>query len=269
MTRESEQEAAAFHMVEKRLICHCGGVSAIEYLDMLAKLGVGNAHPGGFGETVEQLKNYPIEKGKRVLEVGCGTGRTACYLAEQGCEVTAVDIRPEMIAKAIIRAEKQGVQVQFLVGDVCQLPFEDHTFDVVMVESVTNFADAQKAVSEYYRVLKSEGKLYDREVIRIKQMSPSVQRALCSFYGVSKIYSMDEWRELLEKGRFGPVEFSGIHSFPLTMFEDQVQHPDPVHLSDKQSFMDPRIWQITAKYDELVNKYHSYMGYTLMIGSKE
>ena len=91
-----------------------------------------------------------------------------------------------MIAKAIKRAEKQGVQVQFMVGDVCQLPFEDHTFDVVMVESVTNFADAPKAVSEYYRVLKSEGKLYDREVIRIKEMSPGVHRALCSFYGVSK-----------------------------------------------------------------------------------
>jgi SAM-dependent methyltransferase len=255
-------------MVKKRLKCHYGGVSAIEYLDMLAKLGVGNAHPGGFGETIEQLKKYPIEKGKRVLEVGCGTGRTACFLAEQGCEVTAIDIRPEMVAKAIIRAEKQGVQVNFREGDVCQLPFENETFDVVMVESVTNFADAQKAVSEYYRVLKSGGKLYDREVIRVKNMSTGVHRALCSFYGVSKIYSMEEWRDLLEGSKFD-VDFSGIHPFPLTMFEDQVQHPDPVHLSDKQSFMDPRIWQITARYDELVNKYHSYMGYTLMIGSKE
>ncbi|WP_194455271.1 class I SAM-dependent methyltransferase [Paenibacillus marchantiophytorum] len=256
-------------MVEKRMICHYGGASAIEYLDMLAKLGVGNAHPGGFGETVEQLKKYPIEKGKRVLEVGCGTGRTACYLAEQGCEVTAIDIRPEMIAKAKIRAEKQGAQVDLQVADVCELPFEDLSFDVVLVESVTNFAEAQKAVSEYFRVLKPGGRLYDREVIRVKDMSAGVHRALCSFYGVSKIYSVEEWRELLVNSQFNPVDFSGIHPFPLTMFEDQVQHPDPVHLSDKQSFMDPRIWQITARYDELVSKYHQYMGYTLMIGSKE
>ncbi len=69
--------------------------------------------PEDFGETIEQLKKYPIEKGKRVLEVGCGTGRTACYLAEQGCDVTAIDIRPEMISKAKIRAEKQGVRVNF------------------------------------------------------------------------------------------------------------------------------------------------------------
>ncbi|OCT16757.1 hypothetical protein A8709_08840 [Paenibacillus pectinilyticus] len=240
----------------------------MEYLDMLAKLGIGNAHPGGFGETIDQLKKYPIEQGKKVLEVGCGTGRTACYLAEQGCEVTAVDIRPEMIAKAKIRAEKQGVQVNFLIGDVCQLPFEADTFDVVLVESVTNFADAQKALSEYYRVLKSEGKLYDREVIKVKEMTPAIHRSLCSFYGVGKIYKLEEWQELLIGNQFIDVTSTGIHPFPLTMFEDQVQHPDPVHLSDRQSFMDPRIWQITARYDELVSKYHPYMGYTLMIGSK-
>ncbi|WP_310501639.1 class I SAM-dependent methyltransferase [Paenibacillus qinlingensis] len=235
---------------------------------MLAKLGIGNAHPGGFGETIEQLKRYPIERGKKVLEVGCGTGRTACYLAEQGCDVTAIDIRPEMINKAKIRAEKQGNLVNFLIGDVCQLPFEANTFDVVMVESVTNFADAQKAVSEYYRVLRPEGKLYDREVIKVKDMTTGIHRALCSFYGVSKIYKLEEWQELLESNQFRSVASTGIHPFPLTMFEDQVQHPDPVHLSDRQSFMDPRVWQITARYDELVSKYHPYMGYTLMMGTK-
>lgn len=245
-----------------------GGAGAIEYLDMLAKLGVGNAHPGGFGETIEQLRKYPIDQGQRVLEVGCGTGRTACFLAEQGIEVTAVDIRPEMIAKARIRAEKLNVQVTFIEGDACQLPFDDNSFDVVMVESVTNFADASKAMAEYYRVLKPEGKLYDREVIRIKDMKPEIHSALCGFYGVTKLYSMKEWQELLENSKFTQINFSGVHPFPLTMFEDKVQHPDPVHLSDKQSFLDPQIWQITAQYDELVDKYHSYLGYTLMIGSK-
>jgi SAM-dependent methyltransferase len=262
-----EQEAAALHMVEMRYLPN-GGAGTIEYLDMLAKLGVGNAHPGGFGETIEQLRKYPIEKGQRVLEVGCGTGRTACFLADQGLDVTAVDIRPEMIAKAIKRAEKQGVRVQFIQGDVCRLPFEDNSFDVVMVESVTNFADAQKAVSEYYRVLNPDGKLYDREVIRIKEMTPEIHGALCSFYGVNKLFSMEEWTELLVNNQFTQAGSSGIHPFPRTMFEDQVQHPDPVHLSDKQSFLDPRIWQLTAKYDELVNKYHEYLGYTLMLASK-
>ena len=183
--------------------------------------------------------------------------------------VTAVDIRPEMIAKAKIRAEKLGVQVNFIEGDVCALPFENNSFDVIMVESVTNFANAPKALLEYIRVLKTKGMLYDREVIRVKEMTAEIHTALCSFYGVDKIYSMEEWKQLLENSGFQTISFSGNHPFPLMMFEDQVQHPDPVHLSDKQSFLDPRIWQITAQYDELVNKYHPYMGYTLMMGSKE
>ena len=93
-------------------------------LDMLAKLGVGNAHPGGFGETIEQLKNYPIEKGKRVLEVGCGTGRTACFLAEQGCEVTAVDIRPEIIAKAIKELRSRGYRCNSWLGMYANYPLK-------------------------------------------------------------------------------------------------------------------------------------------------
>ncbi len=256
-------------MVENEVDLPNGGAGAIEYLDMLAKLGVGNAHPGGFGETLEQLRKYPIEKGTHVLEVGCGTGRTACYMAEQGIQVTAVDIRPEMITKAKVRAEKTNVQVEFVVGDACQLPFEENTFDVIMVESVTNFAIAQKAMSEYYRVLKPGGKLYDREVIRIKSMTPDINKALCSFYGVAQLFSMKEWQDMLESCKFSRVDFSGSHPFPRTMFEDQVQHPDPVHLSDKQSFLDPEIWKVSAQYDQLVNKYHRYLGYTLMMAVKE
>ncbi|UJF32434.1 class I SAM-dependent methyltransferase [Paenibacillus hexagrammi] len=241
----------------------------MNYLDMLAKLGVGNAHPGGFGETVKQLQKYPIPSGKKVLEVGCGTGRTACYLASQGCSVSAIDIRPEMVVKAKRRAEKLGVQVSFLEGDVCQLPFENNSFDVIMVESVTNFAQADKALSEYERVLMPGGIVYDREVIRVKNMKPEVHQALCDFYGVPALYDLGEWKGMMQSAGFAEVSSSGIHPFPTaSMWEDSVQFPDPVHLSDNSSIFDPQIWQLTAQYDQLMNQYHKYLGYTLLIGTK-
>lgn len=95
----------------------------MEYLNMLAKLGVGNAHPGGFTATLKQFEQYPLLTASRILEVGCGTGRTACYLAAQGHDVIGIDIQSDMISKAKIRAEKENSSIQFLVGDASSFLF--------------------------------------------------------------------------------------------------------------------------------------------------
>jgi ubiquinone/menaquinone biosynthesis C-methylase UbiE len=240
----------------------------LNYLDMLAKLGVGNAHPGGFKETLNQLQKYPIQPGSKVLEVGCGTGRTACLLAEQGCEVTALDIRPDMLVKANIRAEKLQVNVQFVEGDACQMPFDENSFDVVLVESVSNFANTNKAILEYCRVLKPTGVLYDREVIKWKEMPTEVFQELCAFYGVETLYNVEEWRQALSKGGFRHVRYDDKRPFPQHMWEDSVQHPDPLRISDEATLLDPQIWQLTVKYDELMEQYISYLGYAVLIGIK-
>ena len=54
----------------------------------------------------------------RALDVGCGTGRDACYLAGRGWQVTGVDIVAAAIARARRRAAALGVQVRWVVGDV-------------------------------------------------------------------------------------------------------------------------------------------------------
>ena len=57
----------------------------------------------------------------RALDVGCGTGRDAVYLAKRGWQVTAVDIVADAIGKARQRAAQEGVQVQWITGDVSAL----------------------------------------------------------------------------------------------------------------------------------------------------
>ena len=57
----------------------------------------------------------------RALDVGCGSGRDAVHLAKRGWQVTAVDFVDEALDKAKQRAAEQGVEVQWVRGDVAQV----------------------------------------------------------------------------------------------------------------------------------------------------
>jgi len=58
----------------------------------------------------------------RALEVGCGTGTNLIWLAEQGFDCTGIDLSPRAVERARQKAAAAGVQVRFVVGDVCVPP---------------------------------------------------------------------------------------------------------------------------------------------------
>ena len=64
----------------------------------------------------------------RVIELGCGTGINAVWLAQQGFDVTAIDFNALAIEKAGRRAEKANASVRFVLADVLDLPKEFGTF---------------------------------------------------------------------------------------------------------------------------------------------
>ncbi|KIL41083.1 methyltransferase type 11 [Gordoniibacillus kamchatkensis] len=240
----------------------------MEYLEMLARLGVGSAHPGGFAATVAQLREHPIAPGCRILEVGCGTGRTSCYLAKLGYEVTALDLREDMLAKARRRASGEEVRVTFLQGNVEELPLPDEQYDVVMAESVTIFADVSKALREYARVLRPGGKLYDREILAARKLTSTAAQAICDFYGVKRMYAEKEWLELLGAAGFSEAKVWQPSKFPESAWEDIVHYPDLFQETDADAYENEAVWETAKKYDELMFAYHEFFGFGLMIGSK-
>lgn len=69
----------------------------------------------------------------RALDLACGEGRNAIWLAELGWQVTAVDFSEVAIAKARERAARDGVDVDFLCADLLDFEPQPETYDLVLV----------------------------------------------------------------------------------------------------------------------------------------
>jgi len=198
----------------------------MDYVEMLSRLGAGSAHPGGFKASIEQLQKYPLPSSGSILEVGCGTGRTACYLAEQGYQVVAVDIHPQMLAKAKQRAKDSGLEVAFQQADAHALPFADNSFDVLLAESVTNFTRARQSVAEYLRVLKPGGVLYNREMLVRESISENIRQEISAFYGMPHMMNRDEWRNVLADCGFNRIDILEVNEINEEKIDQQYEYPD-------------------------------------------
>ncbi|WP_421378461.1 methyltransferase domain-containing protein [Bacillus salacetis] len=79
---------------------------------------------------VEYVTKGMIKSG-RVLELGCGPGRNAIYLAEKGFSVDAVDSSEQGIKWAKERSEYKKLDINFIQGNIFHLEFEERSYDVV------------------------------------------------------------------------------------------------------------------------------------------
>jgi ubiquinone/menaquinone biosynthesis C-methylase UbiE len=101
------------------------------------------------------FERYP---GKRLLEVGFGTGTDLLQFARGGAIVTGIDLTPRSIEIARRRLEVYGLAGEFAIGDGENLSFPDASFDVVYSFGVLHHTlDTDRAVREIHRVLKPGG----------------------------------------------------------------------------------------------------------------
>ena len=98
--------------------------------------------------------------GEDVLDAATGTGEVAIRAARTGARVTAIDISEPMLEKARRSADELGVPVQFDLGDVEYLPYDDASFDVVASNFGLVFApDHANVAAELARVTRPGGRL--------------------------------------------------------------------------------------------------------------
>lgn len=80
----------------------------------------------------EFYERLTIAPGSQLLDVGCGSGQLALMAAKDGIKVTGVDIAGNLVQRAQVRAQAEGLMAQFQEADAELLPFGDASFDVVV-----------------------------------------------------------------------------------------------------------------------------------------
>jgi ubiquinone/menaquinone biosynthesis C-methylase UbiE len=185
-----------------------GGSAAddnLSYFGVQAGWGV-TKHLGGRKATDRLVQLCAITRESTVLEVGCGVGVSACYLARSvGCSLVSIDLSERMITWARRRAERQGLadRIVFQAADVQDLPFAAGRFDAVISESVTAFApDKAKAVSEYKRVLRPGGCAGLTEASWVRPAPAELVEFLSRSMQGAVFLEPDGWLRLLEDGGF-------------------------------------------------------------------
>ena len=166
-----------------------------------------------------------IRPGDTVVDLGSGAGND-CFVARQVTgetgRVIGVDFSPSMVQKARENASKVGfTNVEFVHGDIENLPLQDETADVVVSNCVLNLVpDKMKAFSETYRILKPGGHFSISDVVTTGHMPDDLKRHAEMFAGCVS-WAMDQTEYL------GIVKSAGFKNLAVQK-RKEIRLPDEV-----------------------------------------
>ena len=111
--------------------------------------------------SLKGVGRHVLYRGKNyVLDVACGTGETACFLAETfGCHIVGIDASDLQTKRAQRKKARCDLPVEFHQADAHHLSFPDDTFDAVFCEWTLCHLDIGQALKEMMRVTKPGGRM--------------------------------------------------------------------------------------------------------------
>jgi len=183
-------------------------------------------HIGGRKATVHAVKKMGLSEGQHILDIGCGIGGAARYMADQNnCTVTGIDLTPEYIEIAKTLTELTGLEnkITFEVANALSMPFKDETFDAAITLHVAmNIPERAALYAEIARVLKPASTLYIFDVMKKNNDDLIFPVPWAETKDTSHLTTPQEMRSLLEDAGFNVQEIEDRTDFALDFFKENM-----------------------------------------------
>ncbi|MBS7629163.1 arsenite methyltransferase [Candidatus Bathyarchaeota archaeon] len=153
-----------------------------------------------------------LKEGESVLDLGSGGGIDAFIAARKVREkgrVIGVDMTPEMVKRARINAEKMGFRnIEFMLGDIEDLPIEDESVDVIISNCVINLSqDKSRVFEEAYRVLKHGGRIVISDIVSRGELPTSIREDVKAWVEcVAGALPAEEYLKMIRDAGFTDLE---------------------------------------------------------------
>lgn len=125
---------------------------------------------------IDSFTRLGVNPGSKILDLGCGAGWTANFLAESGYEVTGLDIVPGNMAAGKKRAKFRGLSTKFIVSDMDSLNLAEKFDGVLVFDSLHHTTRQKEVISRISQHLKPNGWVLFGEPSYLHSISPEARR---------------------------------------------------------------------------------------------
>jgi SAM-dependent methyltransferase len=188
-------------------------------------------HIGGRAATRHAVAKMRLTGSEHVLDIGCGLGGTARYIADStGCRVTGIDLTPEYVetARALSARTGLGERTAFEVGSALRMPFADATFDAaITVHVAMNIKDRAGLYREAARVLKPGAVLCIYDVMKGANEGLPYPVPWAETPDTSYLTTPQEMRALLAGAGFAVTDVEDRTDYGIAFFRERLSGGAP------------------------------------------
>ncbi|CDX39830.1 Methyltransferase type 11 [Mesorhizobium plurifarium] len=200
-----------------------GKLDALSPIDLAP---VDEFHMGGRAATQHVIGMMNLPGNAYVLDVGCGLGGVARYLASEcGCRAAGIDLTAEYVRVGTMLTERTGLadKVDLQVGSALDLPWPEATFDAAVTFHVAmNIADRPRLYAEVARVLRPEGTFAIYDVLKGPHDGLLFPLPWAETEKTSFLVTAGEMRDLLDNAGFDIIHEEDRREIALKHHRDRL-----------------------------------------------